>query len=342
MFRFPRNFHRITLSQFYTYLIFGAILLALYAVIPNRSRTFASGGQERTHLRPSAERHGSFVAGNDTLWMSKISDAFRRLPDALIVGVKEGGTRELIALLKMHSEIVSPSEKLNFFDDDENYSRGIDWYRSQMPLVRMDQVAVEEAPLYFSSEKAVKRIYSVMPKAKIILVVQDPIKRLILDYENQKLVRAMLALEEAITYQTKDGLILVKSDEPIVRLSQYDDDFLKFTRYFSADRILILSGDRLMHKPWLEMERVQTFLGVGLEIRQEHFVYDKDSRDVCLRSPLTGPCIREQSVKTSIRQDIRGLLKEYFSVRVRRFQLLSGVDFFDEWLRFELGSETEI
>ena len=52
----------------------------------------------------------------------------RRLPQAIIIGVKKGGTRALLEFLRIHPDVRAPGPEVHFFD--RNYHRGLDWYRS--------------------------------------------------------------------------------------------------------------------------------------------------------------------------------------------------------------------
>jgi len=52
----------------------------------------------------------------------------RRLPQAIIIGVKKGGTRALLEFLRIHPDVRAPGPEVHFFD--RNYERGLDWYRS--------------------------------------------------------------------------------------------------------------------------------------------------------------------------------------------------------------------
>lgn len=49
-----------------------------------------------------------------------------RLPDAIIIGVKKGGTRALLEFLKVNPDIRAPGPEIHFFD--RKYDRGLDWY----------------------------------------------------------------------------------------------------------------------------------------------------------------------------------------------------------------------
>ncbi len=51
----------------------------------------------------------------------------KKLPEAIIIGVKKGGTRALLEFLRVHPDIRSPGPEPHFFD--RHYHRGIEWYR---------------------------------------------------------------------------------------------------------------------------------------------------------------------------------------------------------------------
>jgi len=53
--------------------------------------------------------------------------AVRRLPQAIIIGVKKGGTRALLEFLRIHPDVRAPGPEVHFFD--RHYERGLDWYR---------------------------------------------------------------------------------------------------------------------------------------------------------------------------------------------------------------------
>ena len=58
----------------------------------------------------------------------------RRLPQCIIIGSRKSGTRALLRFLSAHPRMAVNHEEMHFFDRDENYARGLEWYRSSMPL----------------------------------------------------------------------------------------------------------------------------------------------------------------------------------------------------------------
>ena len=59
--------------------------------------------------------------------LSPLGDGSRKLPGALIVGVKKGGTRALLEFLRVHPDIRAVGAEPHFFD--RNYDNGLEWYR---------------------------------------------------------------------------------------------------------------------------------------------------------------------------------------------------------------------
>jgi len=51
----------------------------------------------------------------------------RKLPDALIIGVKKGGTRALLEFIRLHPDVRAAGSEVHFFD--RFYSKGFTWYR---------------------------------------------------------------------------------------------------------------------------------------------------------------------------------------------------------------------
>ncbi|KAG2455713.1 HS3S4 sulfotransferase, partial [Polypterus senegalus] len=51
----------------------------------------------------------------------------KKLPQAIIIGVKKGGTRALLEALRVHPDVRAVGVEPHFFD--RNYEKGFDWYR---------------------------------------------------------------------------------------------------------------------------------------------------------------------------------------------------------------------
>uniref|UniRef100_A0A8D0C4I6 Sulfotransferase n=1 Tax=Salvator merianae TaxID=96440 RepID=A0A8D0C4I6_SALMN len=93
----------------------------------------------------------------------------RRIPHTIIIGVRKGGTRALLEMLDVHPNIVVAATEVHFFDWDENYVKGIDWYRSLMPFSYENQITIEKTPGYFTSPQAPERIHDMNSSIKLVI-----------------------------------------------------------------------------------------------------------------------------------------------------------------------------
>lgn len=80
-----------------------------------RSRPGGSGGG------------GGSAGGTPGTLTSLLGEGSKRLPQAVIIGVKKGGTRALLEFLRVHPDVRAVGAEPHFFD--RNYERGLAWYR---------------------------------------------------------------------------------------------------------------------------------------------------------------------------------------------------------------------
>lgn len=84
--------------------------------------------------------------------------------------------------LNIHPSVIKARDEVHFFDEDSKYSLGLKWYREQMPPSDLNQVTVEKSPAYFVTELAPSRILAMNSEIKLVVIVRDPVTRLISDY----------------------------------------------------------------------------------------------------------------------------------------------------------------
>lgn len=106
----------------------------------------------------------------------------RRLPQCIIIGARKCGTRALLEFLNIHPKIQKAAVEMHFFDDDDKYDHGLDWYRRHMPFSFQDQITVEKSPAYFITERVPGRIRAMNESIRLLLLVREPVTRVISDY----------------------------------------------------------------------------------------------------------------------------------------------------------------
>ena len=101
-----------------------------------------------------------------------------RLPNFLIVGAAKSGTTTLASHLSKHPDVyVPPAKELYFFERDELWDKGPDWYAEQFASAG-DAIAVGEAtPGYMFYPWSVERIAQLLPGVRAIVCLRDPVER---------------------------------------------------------------------------------------------------------------------------------------------------------------------
>lgn len=104
------------------------------------------------------------------------------LPQCIIIGVRKAGTRAVLEYLTLNDRIRKADNEVHFFDNDERYALGLDYYRTQMPFTTPGQIGIEKSPAYYVTATVPERIRTMNASIKLILIVRDPVTRLISDY----------------------------------------------------------------------------------------------------------------------------------------------------------------
>ena len=55
--------------------------------------------------------------------------------DFIIVGAMKAGTSSLAFQLKDNPQVCIPLKELHFFDNEDNFSKGVEWYESFFKIV---------------------------------------------------------------------------------------------------------------------------------------------------------------------------------------------------------------
>jgi len=102
------------------------------------------------------------------------------LPNLIILGAQKCGTSGLHYHLGLHPEVsMSKPKELNFFIEERNWPRGEDWYRRHFDSGA--KVRGEASPNYTAYPQHMgvpERMRSVVPDARLIYVVRDPLERI--------------------------------------------------------------------------------------------------------------------------------------------------------------------
>jgi hypothetical protein len=160
------------------------------------------------------------------------------LPDFVVIGAMKAGTTALFQYLVKHSDVHMPWRKeLDFFSNEANWARGVEWYEDQFNPPREGMLIGEASPNYtkrHSWPDTAKRLITVVPDAKLIYLVRDPIARM------QSMYLDMLHYGGELR-----SVDQVANDHDYISTSLYGWQLVPYFEHFGADRILVETAERL-------------------------------------------------------------------------------------------------
>ena len=271
--------------------VFGMVLLAgcYFFYTLSRKETKLHAGPLPKPARPA--KVGPSSSGKKRTGLS------HRLPTAIIIGVKKGGTRALLEMLQMHPRITAAHNEVHFFDRKENYELGLAWYRNQMPLSEPRQVVMEKSPAYFVTPGVPERIRKVNPRMRLVLLLRNPVSRSVSDFmqgvhkkRGSPVKLSELTAEELKQLQTKFGRRVLKKGKvnPLSRsisIGIYHTHFDRWRKVFPRSQIFVVGSESFAHNPVPILKELEKFLAFNKSMSfpwDKRVVKDRRKRFFCL------------------------------------------------------------
>ncbi len=177
------------------------------------------------------------------------------LPNLVIIGAMKSGTSSLHHYLNLHPDIhMSEKKELDFFVEELNWSKGVEWYESW--FASPAPVRGESSPNYttYPLRKGVsERMHSLVPDAKLIYLIRDPIERMISHY-----IHAVYMKREARPAEEA----LADPDSVYLLRSRYFTQIEQYLPYYTRENILVLSSEELLARRLETLKSVFRFVGV--------------------------------------------------------------------------------
>ena len=283
--------------------------------------------QQQTQFEDIATKGASHVRDNGRI---RFQHTKRRLPQCLIIGARKAGTRALLTFLDLHPQIITARNEIHFFDVDEYYRNGLDWYRKRMPFSFPHQITMEKTPAYFTHPYVAQRISRMNSTVKMLLVLRDPVERAISDYLQIHLNKVEknksdLPFEE---HCIKANGEVDRNYNPI-RRSIYIDFMKEWLRWFPREQFLLLSGENLVKNPMEEIRKVEKFLGLDKGVKDENIYYNDTRGFFCVKNETRQKCLAPSKGRQhpEINPLVRNKLREFFRPLNQEFYRLVGQDF---------------
>jgi hypothetical protein len=178
-----------------------------------------------------------------------------RLPDFIIIGAMKAATSSLQEQLAQQSGIfMSTPKEPNYFSDDDQYSRGFNWYTGLFEEAPTGCLLGEASTHYTKlpdKPHTVERLAKDLPHVRFIYIMRHPVDRLISHYIHEWSMGVYhCGIDKAIDKYPE-----------LVDYGQYTLQLEPYFEAFGRDTVLPVFFDRLVHDSQSELERICSFIG---------------------------------------------------------------------------------
>jgi len=177
------------------------------------------------------------------------------LPNLVVIGAMKCGTTSLHLYLDRHPDIaMSRVKEINFFLEGHG-DKGIRWYESHFKSgAAIRGESSTSYTKYPQRDGVPARMHNLLPDAKLIYILRDPIERTVSQYlHDYQRSREQRPLAEALRSL---------SDNLYVDPSRYHMQLERYLEHYPLSQILILTTEDLRDDPELTLRRAVDFVGV--------------------------------------------------------------------------------
>jgi hypothetical protein len=231
----------------------------------------------------------------------------RPLPDFLVIGTKRGGTTSLWRYLIQHPLVprLFPAwntKTSHYFE--ENWDRGEAWYRSHFPTDRQ-RAALERrhggpckvgeaAPLYMFHPLVAGRVADLMPRARMIVLLRDPVERAFSHWKERR-GEGVEPLDFAAALEAEPSRTAGGDENAFDWYSyrargRYLEHLEPWLRRFDRSQLLFVPSETFYREPAASYQRILEFIGLPRHDLPAYDVFnDRPSKgmDEAVRAELT-------------------------------------------------------
>ncbi len=214
--------------------------------------------------------------GRDPHAWRRLTAARRALPGLVVVGAQRAGTTSLHGHLARHPQLVPAIRKeVHYFDDDARHARGASWYRAHFPFAAsladaaLPRIAFESTPAYMFRPEAAPRLAALLPQARLVAVLRDPVERAISNWRllHEKGANRFAPFDVEIEHELaseegRPGPLGERTPRGLIARGRYAEQLERLWAHHPRERTLVLHSADLYADPQATCDRVFAWLGL--------------------------------------------------------------------------------
>lgn len=178
-----------------------------------------------------------------------------KLPNFLGIGVQRAATTWLHNCFQQHPDVFVPSDIKEVCYFNRHKDKGLKWYSEHFSGSEGFAAVGEITPMYLH-RASVGDIHKVLPNAKLIVILRDPVRRA---YSAYRLFNQALGKTSFLDACTPDSNLF--------KLSLYADRLEEVFAYYSPDQVRILLHDDIRNDENAVLQSLFNFLEVNPKFR---------------------------------------------------------------------------
>lgn len=196
------------------------------------------------------------------------------LPNTFIIGVQKAGTTTLDDWLAQHPQIYcyESLKDIHLFARFKTREEIVGRLKKEPAPYKNQPVILQSAVNYIFYPQLLKAIEQFNSKAKLIVILRNPVDRAISSYGYfTKMLRETRPMEEALIYEPRQTTEFSKdnSDFTYIEHGFYAKQIKCCLEYFPKEQLLILDYDDLAKNPSLLLHKIFSFLGIDISFQPD-------------------------------------------------------------------------
>ncbi|CAH1772448.1 unnamed protein product [Owenia fusiformis] len=255
-----------------------------------------------------------------------------KLPGVILIGIQKCGTAALKSYLRIHPSMISGKKhETHFFDRQINHNQPFEEemkiYMEEFPKVLPNKTVFEKTPAYFDLADPYD-LYRMNSTLKLILLVCDPVRRVISAYMHNK-AHGRYAKDKSYEDYIFDKDGRVNTTAQVIIRSRYDKSLERYLKYFPINQFLIIDNKFLLNQPTLAMQDIEKFLGLNKFYTKETFYFNETIGFHCINpsiQPVNGGCMKgnKHRVHPNVSEENVLKLQQFFQPINDKFMKLAG------------------